>query len=87
MTLSSADSTSQLETLSEDIRNEASMQGVLYPDVCEPLYASDTFFYNTRWRGLAELLILIKGQCEGLIGGISDGKFLPRPFCFQTPYV
>ena len=32
-TLSSADSTSQLETLSEDKRNEASMLGVLYPYV------------------------------------------------------
>ena len=27
------------------------------------------YLYNTRRRGLAELLILIKGQCEGLSAG------------------
>ena len=34
--------------------------------------------YNTRWRGLTELLILIKGQCEGLYGGMSGRKFYSR---------
>ena len=28
-------------------------------------------FYNTRWRGLAELLISMERQCEGLMTGIS----------------
>mgnify|MGYP003537980488 CR=1 FL=1 len=27
--------------------------------------------YNTLWRGLAELLISLGRQCEGLVGGIS----------------
>ncbi len=59
------------------------MLGVLYPDVWQPLLAP-YMTYNAQWRGLAELLILIKGQCEGLYSGISDGKFLPRPFL--SPY-
>ena len=41
---------------------------------------------NTRWRGLAKLLISIEWQCEGRDDGISDRKFLPRPFSFPIPY-
>ena len=31
--------------------------------------------YNTQWRGLAELLISVHRQCEGLTIGISDESF------------
>ncbi len=31
--------------------------------------------YNTQWRGLAKLLILIEGQCEGLMTKIGGGSF------------
>ena len=60
------------------------MLGILYPYAWKPLLATLYDLYNTQWRGLAELLILIKGQCEGLIGGISDGKFTPAPFLFPS---
>ena len=81
-TLSSAVSTSQLETLSGGIRNEASTQGVLYPyvSVRTVIGSCCIFRYNTCWRGLTELLILIKGQCEGLYSEINGRMFLPRLF-------
>ena len=34
------------------------------------------------WRGLAELLILMEGQCEGQMTGISSRRFLPRLFLY-----
>ena len=54
-------------------RNEASMLGVLYPyangiPFCKGAYMV-YIHYNTRWRGLAELLISKEGQCEGQIVG------------------
>ena len=40
--------------------------------------------YRSAWAGFT-LLILIKGQCEGLTVGISaDGYILPRLFCFHN---
>lgn len=63
------------------------MLGVLYHYVWQPLLAISVPIYNTQRRGLAELLILIKGQCEGLIGEISDRKFTPAPFLFPELYI
>ena len=57
-------------------RNEASMLGVLYPYAHIVPYAigkqCSYIIYNTLWRGLAELLISLGRQCEGLVGGISE---------------
>ena len=36
------------------------------------------------WRGLAALLILDEGQCEGLNTGMGRSRLLPCLFCFQT---
>ena len=46
------------------------MLGVLYPYAMSIPYLIGKLsvvyiLYNTRWRGLAELLISVKGQCEG----------------------
>ena len=40
--------------------------------------------YNTQWRGLAKLLILIEGQCEGLMTKIGGGSF---SHVFFVPYL
>ena len=57
-------------------RNEAFMWGVLYPYACIIPYAWGNngayIIYNTLWRGLAELLISMERQCEGLMTGISE---------------
>ena len=52
-------------------RNEASAQGVLYPYACKSTRPAVYIIYNTQRRGLAELLISVEGQCEGLMTGIS----------------
>ena len=50
------------------------MLGVLYPYANQPSQRVDWAYpiYNTQWRGLAKLLISLEGQCEGLVGGISE---------------
>ena len=52
------------------------MLGVLYPYAHIVPYAigkqCSYIIYNTLWRGLAELLISLGRQCEGLVGGISE---------------
>ena len=52
------------------------MLGVLYPYAYIVPYAigkqCSYIIYNTLWRGLAELLISLGRQCEGLVGGISE---------------
>ena len=42
--------------------------------VCTVLHCC-ILLYNTQWRGLAELLISVHRQCEGLTIGISDESF------------
>ena len=37
--------------------------------------AVHTIFYNTQWRGLAELLISMERQCEGRIWWDKRGSF------------
>ena len=37
------------------------------------------------WRGLAALLILVRGQCEGLTAGMGGKVETPMPFLF--PYL
>ena len=69
-------------------RNEASMLGVLYPyakgiPFCKRAYMV-YIHYNTRWRGLAELLISMERQCEGLMTGMSKKV---SPTSFLCPYV
>ncbi len=55
------------------------MLGVLYPYAHIVPYAigkqCSYIIYNTLWRGLAELLISLGRQCEGLVGGISGRSF------------
>ena len=52
---------------------------------CIPIVGPNTFvaytLYNTQWRGLAELLISIEWQCEGLGCGISK-EVSPTSFLF-----
>ena len=56
------------------------------------LYPSYTLLYLYKalvaciiaWRGLAALLILEVGQCEGLRTGMGRSRLLPCLFCFQT---
>lgn len=83
-TLSSTDSTSQLDP-NRRYRNEASMLGVLYPYAHIVPYAigkqCSYIIYNTLWRGLAELLISLGRQCEGLVGGISE-EVSPTSFLY-----
>ena len=38
--------------------------------------------YIITWRGLAALLILEVGQCEGLNAGMSEKLESPMPFLF-----
>ena len=63
------------------------MLGVLYPyangiPFCKGAYMV-YIHYNTRWRGLAELLISKEGQCEGQTNGISKEV---SPTSFLCPY-
>ena len=37
---------------------------------------------NSTWRGLAALLILEEGQCEGLTAGMGEKLETPMPFLF-----
>ena len=37
---------------------------------------------NSTWRGLAALLILVRGQCEGLRSGMGEKLETPMPFLF-----
>ena len=57
----------------------------LYPDHSYIYwYVARGRLYNSAWRGLAALLILAKGQCEGLNSGMSEKLESPMPFLF--PY-
>ena len=63
------------------------MLGVLYPyaigiSFCKGAYMV-YIYYNTQWRGLAELLILTERQCEGQMSGISKEV---SPTSFLCPY-
>ena len=59
------------------------MLGVLYPYAHIVPYTigkqCSYIIYNTLWRGLAELLISMERQCEGLMTGISK-KVSPTSF-------
>ena len=61
------------------------MLGVLYPYAHIVPYAigkqCSYIIYNTLWRGLAELLISLGRQCEGLVGGISE-EVSPTSFLY-----
>ena len=56
------------------------MLGVLYPYAqivpkCNGHHSCVYILYNTLWRGLAELLILVNRQCEGQIRWDKRGSF------------
>ena len=38
--------------------------------------------YNITWRGLTALLILDRGQCEGLTAGMGESRNSHAFFCF-----
>ena len=61
------------------------MLGVLYPYAHIVPYAigkqCSYIIYNTLWRGLAELLILVHRQCEGQTIGISE-EVSPTSFLY-----
>ena len=56
------------------------MLGVLYPYAqivpkCNGYHSCVYILYNTLWRGLTELLILVNRQCEGQIRWDKRGSF------------
>ena len=56
------------------------MLGVLYPNVWQPSLAS-YINYNTRWRGLTELLISDIGNAKARVRDKRQ-KVSPTPFLF-----
>lgn len=47
----------------------------VYPHVTWRTLSLHTYYIIRNWRGLAELLILTEGQCEGQMSGISKECF------------
>jgi hypothetical protein len=83
LTLSSIVSTSQLETLSEDNATKRP-RWMYYIPMLGSLYWLPALHIIRDGVGRLKLLILIKGQCEGLDDGISKWMFLPRLFVSAT---
>lgn len=57
------------------------------PTVIVLLANNGRFTYRFTWRGLAALLILERGQCEGLRSGMGESRKLPCLFCFQAKQI
>ena len=60
------------------------LRGLIISQRCYTVMSSELSCIIT-WRGLAALLILNTGQCEGLIVGMSEKLESPMPFLF--PYL
>ena len=86
-TLSSADSTSQIEYYRRinATKRPRRVYYILYVCARAIIGSWRIPLYNTHGRGLTELLILIGRQCEGPVSEVSDGKFSPTSFSF--PYI
>ena len=64
-----------LKRVTDDNATVGACVGGLYPNPCYIFKVySMKVVYIIAWRGLAALLILNTGQCEGLIVGMGEGR-------------
>ena len=72
----------RLRTLHSVPSNFATLKRITGYNATERLRRCIICQYNITWRGLAALLILDTGQCEGLKAGMGEKLETPMPFLF-----